>query len=195
LILNSSKADEFENLEAPVPGAHHDSSLCSSTTGEVNLHLDTSTFGSRFPQFFADCEGLLGTEPAAAEHQKDWARHGRRYLIEGKHGKPMDCKTAVMTLYPRFLYIFSDVVCMVTRNQKAWAHAAVQLLEWSLVGARNAVNQFALPALVIILNGPSICNEAWVSDPNRATEDFFASIQNEIGENITLRAMAEKVRA
>lgn len=34
--------------------------------------------------FYADCEGMLRTEPVAAEYQKDWARAGRMYLLETK---------------------------------------------------------------------------------------------------------------
>ena len=137
---------------------------------------------------------MLGGEPAAAQHQKDWSKDGRKYLLESKDGKQIDRKTAVMTIYPRFLYIFSDVVCMITRNQKAWADSAVKLLEWSLVGAHNTVNQYALPALIIVLNGPTIENEAWISDDHDvATRDFFTAIEKEISENTTLREMAKKV--
>jgi len=84
---------------------------------------------------------------------------------------------------------------MVTRNQKAWADSAVKLLEWSLVGAHHTVNQYALPALIIVLNGPSIEKEEWVSDDfESATNDFFTSIEHEIRENTTLREMAKMVR-
>lgn len=194
LIYRTNTSNEFESLEAPVPGAQSGSSACIPTTGEVNLYFDPESFGTETPRFFADCEGMLGAEPAAAKHQKEWAKHGRTYLLQQNGERQIDRKTAVMTVYPRFLYIFSDVVCMVTRNQKAWADAAVKLLRWSMVGARNTVNQYALPALIIILNAPSIENEAWVSnDHNALTRDFFASIDQEISENATLREMAKKV--
>lgn len=137
---------------------------------------------------------MLGAEPDAAQYQREWAKYGRRYLLKSKDGKAIDRKTAVMTIYPRFLYIFSDVICMVTRNQKAWADSAAKLLDWSLVGAHNTINQYALPALIIILNGPSIENEEWISDNHgSATRAFFMSIEKEISENATMRKMAEKV--
>jgi hypothetical protein len=177
-----------------VPGSQTGSSACLPTTGEVNLYVDPETFGTVVPHFFADCEGMFGGEPAAAQHQKEWSKYGRRYLLESKDGKQIDRKTAVMTIYPRFLYIFSDVICMVTRNQKAWADSAIKLLEWSLVGAHNTVNQSALPALIVVLNAPTIENEAWVSDDHdAATRDFFMSIEQEITENSTVREMAKKV--
>lgn len=194
MICNANRPDKFKNLVAPVPGGHSGSSLCLPTTGEVNLYLDPDTFGTEFPHFFVDCEGMLGAEPAAAQYQKEWSKHGRRYLLESKDSKQIDRKTAVMTIYPRFLYIFSDVICMITRNQKAWADSAVKLLEWSLVGAHSTVNQYALPALIIVLNGPSIENETWISDDHdAATRDFFMSVEQEISENTTLREMAKKV--
>ena len=146
------------------------------------------------PQFFADCEGMLGGEPDSSYYQKEWTKHGKRYHIKPKHGKVIDRSTAVMSIYPRFLYLFSDVICMVTRNQKAWADSAVKLLEWSLVGAKNTVNQYTLPALVIILNGPSVENESWISDDHdAATRDFFSAVEQEIRENAALRKMAKKV--
>ncbi|KAF2683587.1 hypothetical protein K458DRAFT_304017 [Lentithecium fluviatile CBS 122367] len=193
LIFSSRMSSAIDALEAPIPGVRSGSAACLPTTGEVNLYLDPHTFGTRHPQLFADCEGMFGGEPAAAQHQNEWFRGGKRYLLESKDGKPIDRKTAVMTIYPRFLYIFSDVICMVTRNQKAWADSAVKLLEWSQVGAHNTVNQYALPALIIVLNGPTIENEAWISDDqDAATRDFFAAIENEINEDVTLRTMASK---
>lgn len=195
LIYSARESDSIENLEAPVPGAQSGPSACVPTTGEVNLYPDPKSFGTETPQFFADCEGMLGGEPAAAKYQKEWPRYGRKYLLESKDGKPIDRKSAVMTIYPRFLYIFSDVICMITRNQKAWADSAVKLLEWSVVGAHNTVNQYALPALIVVLNGPTIENEMWISDDNRdaATRDFFMTVEKEISENTVLREMAKKV--
>ncbi|KAF7547599.1 hypothetical protein G7Z17_g7633 [Cylindrodendrum hubeiense] len=193
LIYQGQNSDTIENLEAPVPGARTGASACLPTTGEVNLYLDPDTFGTQVPYFFADCEGMLGGEPVAAQYQKRWFKHGRRYLVRPKDGKQIDRQTAVMTIYPRFLYIFSDVICMVTRNQKAWADSVVKLLEWSRVGAHNTVNQYALPALVIVLNGPTFENSAWISgDHEAATRDFFMAIEQEINKNTALRKMAKQ---
>ena len=194
LIMKANEYAGIEGIEAPVPGARGGSAAVFATTGEVNLYADPATFGTKYPRMFVDCEGMLGGEPASAQHQKEWSNHGRRYLLRSKDGKEIDRKTAVLNIYPRFLYIFSDVICMTTRNQKAWADSAVKLLEWSKVGAHNTVNQYALPALVIILNGPTIENEAWISnDLDSATRDFFAAVEKEIDENTTLREMAKKV--
>ncbi|KAF9887744.1 hypothetical protein FE257_009697 [Aspergillus nanangensis] len=193
MIYYSKEAKNFDPLEAPVPGAASGSSAILSTTGEVNLYLDPTTFGTEAPTFYADCEGMLGTEPVAAQHQSEWARYGKRYPVITKDGKHMDRRTAVQTLYPRFLYIFSDVICYVTRNHKAWADSALRLLEWSMVGAQSTINQHALPALIIILNGPTLENEEWISgDLEAATKDFFSAVEKEITENNTIRSLADK---
>ncbi|ORY01181.1 hypothetical protein BCR34DRAFT_494078 [Clohesyomyces aquaticus] len=193
LIYRTTGPDSAGDPEAPVPGVRSGLDSCLATTGEVNLYPDPSTFGTKHPHFLADCEGMLGGEPVAAQHQRDWFKEGRKYLLESKDGKPVDRKTAVMTIYPRFLYIFSDVICMVTRNQKTWADSAVKLLEWSRVGAHNTINQYALPAIIIVLNGPTCENATWISeDQDAVTRDFFTAIEKEINENATLREMAKQ---
>jgi hypothetical protein len=137
---------------------------------------------------------MLGTEPVASRYQKEWMLNGKTHLIKTEDGKPMDRRTAVMTLYPRFLYIFSDVVCYVTRNHRAWADLAMHLLDWSMVGAQGSINQHSLPALIIILNGSTLENEAWVSDNHEvATTDFFRAIAQEIEENDKIQELASKV--
>ncbi|KAK6354320.1 hypothetical protein TWF730_008727 [Orbilia blumenaviensis] len=189
LIYHSTKNGSLGLYDAPVPGACSGDGLLSSTTGEVNLYSEPSTFGTRTPLFFADCEGIMGSEPLASNYQIDWTKGGRKYRIQ----KPMDRRTAVKELYPRFLYIFSDVICYVTREYKSWAEIAIRLLEWSSMGAQSTINQYALPALVIILNAPGIENETWVSDDTEAmTRDFFLAIEKELHANDDLRALAAK---
>lgn len=144
--------------------------------------------------FYADCEGLLGMEPLAAEHQTEWTKSSRRYHIQPKDGELIDRRTAVKTIYPRFLFIFSDVVCYVTRNHRTWVESALKLLEWSRTGVKNAVNQYALPALIIILNGPALENEQWLrGDQERVTDDFFDAIEPELLKSSEFRELARRV--
>ncbi|KAF2736265.1 hypothetical protein EJ04DRAFT_522206 [Polyplosphaeria fusca] len=56
LIQRYSQVEATKNLEAPVPGISSGIEACLPTTGEVNLYLDPNTFGTRHPQFLADCE-------------------------------------------------------------------------------------------------------------------------------------------
>ncbi|KAK6529776.1 hypothetical protein TWF281_008935 [Arthrobotrys megalospora] len=189
LIYHSVKDGNFGSFDAPVPGAKSGEGVLLSTTGEVNLYSEPSTFGTKSPIFFADCEGIMGSEPLAAKHQKDWTKVGRKYRIQ----IPMDRRTVVKKIYPRFLYIFSDVVCYVTRDHRSWADTAIRLLEWSSVGAQTTINQYTLPALIIILNAPIVENKDWVSnDVDAVTRDFFRAIANELEANDDLRALASK---
>ena len=190
---HTTGANGFRNLETPIPGATSGLSTVFSTTGEVNLYLDPATFGTTSPTLYADCEGMDGTEPVASQYQKDWTRFGRRHHVEPVDGKPVDRRTAVATIYPRFLYIFSDVVCYVTRNHKAWAQSAIHLLEWSKAGVQNTINQHTLPALVIILNGPAIEMEEWLGDDtDLCTEAFFSAVEKEISETTEFREQARR---
>ncbi|KAF3808980.1 hypothetical protein GCG54_00011172 [Colletotrichum gloeosporioides] len=193
LIFQAKKEllDRFGAPEAPVPADDNIETAALSTTGEVNLYPDPATFGSDCPRLFADCEGLFGTEPVASKHQTEWTKHGRCYLVKTKDGSVMDRRTAVKELYPRFLYIFSDVVCYVMRNQKAWADSALKLLDWSMIGAQSTINQQSLPALIIVLNGPFIQNKNWLSgDEDAVTSSFFSAIDPEITENARVRKLA-----
>jgi len=174
-------------------GATGGAAATLSTTGEVNLYKDPKSFGKTTPIFYADCEGMMGTEPVAAQHQHEWSKNGRRYPVETPNGEPVDRRTAVMTIYPRFLYMFSDVVCYVTRNQKTWADSALKLLEWSNAGAENSINKNVLPALIIILNAPSLEEGTWLGDGPEPTDAFFNAIEGEISASSKFATLARTV--
>ncbi|RYP11186.1 hypothetical protein DL764_000211 [Monosporascus ibericus] len=180
--------------EVPVAGSSGGNDASEPTTGEVNLYADPKTFGKKYPMLFADCEGMSGREPISAKHQKRWHKCGTSYLIQPQHG--IDRDKAVKEIYPKFLYLFSDVICMVTPNPKAWAETARSVLQWGQVGACGAVNQYALPALVIVVNAAKIkkYTDGWLSDgtSSRATNDFFASVDQEIKTNKILKDLAEE---
>ncbi|KAF3292462.1 hypothetical protein TWF132_005518 [Orbilia oligospora] len=190
IYLSAPEGEAWESIEAPVPGEQD--SFCS-TTGEVNLYPEPSSFGTKTPILLADCEGVEGSKPVATKHQKDWMKLSRRYRIQNKEGRGLDRSSIVKNIYPRFLYIFSDVICYVTRDQRSWASATVQLLEWSSIGAEHTINQRTLPALIIILNNSSIENEAWVSDDQDILRDqFFATVKEEQNDNDSLRNLTMK---
>ncbi|KAF3181428.1 hypothetical protein TWF751_009368 [Orbilia oligospora] len=190
IYLSAPEGEAWESIEAPVPGEQD--SFCS-TTGEVNLYPEPSSFGTKTPILLADCEGVEGSKPVATKHQKDWMKLSRRYRIQNKEGRGLDRSSIVKNIYPRFLYIFSDVICYVTRDQRLWASATVQLLEWSSIGAEHTINQRTLPALIIILNNSSIENEAWVSDDQDILRDqFFATVKEEQNDNDSLRNLTMK---
>lgn len=195
LIRAANSTSSSNDLEAPVSGSRSGEMASSATTGEVNLYFDPDTFGTESPAFFVDCEGLSGGEPLASKYQSSWSKYGKPYIIEARDGRQVDRDTAVKEIYPKFLYIFSDVVCMVTRNPRVSAELARKVLEWGKVGARNAVNQYSLPALIVIINGPTIEDppQSWLSDDlDAATNSFFNRINEEINTNAMLQALAEE---
>ncbi|KAF3186133.1 hypothetical protein TWF788_003601 [Orbilia oligospora] len=190
IISLSAEEETWKSVEAPVPGEK--GSTCS-TTGEVNLYPEPSSPGTKTPTLIADCEGVEGSKPVAANYQEDWKQLSRKYPIQNKEGRGLDRTSIAKNIYPRFLYIFSDVICYVTREQRSWANATVQLLEWSSVGAQHAINQYTLPALIIILNNSGVENEAWVSDDrNILTKEFFTTISEKLNDNDGLRNLAMK---
>lgn len=68
------------------------------TTKDVHLYADPKTYNTQTPVLYADCEGL----------NSGWA-------VTSETKKRDD---AVMRLYPRVLYTFSDVVVFVLRNPR-----------------------------------------------------------------------------
>ncbi|KAK3358831.1 hypothetical protein B0T25DRAFT_449228 [Lasiosphaeria hispida] len=193
-FLIQSSSQESQDSDVPVLGSDSGHSANKSTTGEVNLYSDPGTFGTESPVFFADCEGLSGGEPIASEHQSAWFKHGISYPIAANGDQPLDRKTATENIYPRFLYMFSDVVCMVTGNPRRHSDLALKVLGWAKAGAQKAINQDSLPALVIIINAASIMrpDPRWLSDPEAATEAFFETVAGEISKNRGLQALAEE---
>jgi hypothetical protein len=189
------KGKNLDECDGPIPGPTTSrQAAMTSTTGEVNLYPDPGTFGTSTPQFYADCEGFQGVHPLAARHQLQWFSKGRQYLVETSDGQSMDRKKAVQSIYPKFLYLFSDVICIVSRNLRSRTQIAIQLLEWSEAGAKHTVNQGSLPAAVIIINAPPYESDKWVSeDLDAMTDDFFCQIDVELEENNDLRKKAEEV--
>lgn len=111
------------------------------------------------------------------------------------NGHPIDRKAAVNSLYPRFLYIFSDIICLVAKNPKTFGAIVTTLMQWSETGAGKSLNQYALPAAVIIINQPTTEFPSWTTtDTEVATNEFFISIESELQSNNALKAIAKKVR-
>ena len=193
MLQSACKPEDVSGVDAPVTGA--DGSF-QSTTGEVNLYYDPSSFGTESPRLYVDCEGLEGTKPAAATHQKKWQDGSFGYRVKRKQGLGVDRKFAVGKLYPKFLYIFSDVICYITRNPRGWAEVVSNLLEWATVAAQHAVNQYALPAAILVLNGPPDGRAAWMGDDVDAlTDEFFSAVESQIEESTFVKGVAEQVFA
>ncbi|KAH7122438.1 hypothetical protein B0J11DRAFT_437907 [Dendryphion nanum] len=165
------------------------------TSEDVHLYADPVTGASKAPLFFADCEGLLGGErepistklkrsfhkaaqsitssPAISERELTWADspglRSRQY--------------AVMNLYPRLLYTFSDVIVFVLKNPRVIENVFEQLLEWAAAALEMSSNQPVLPHVIIALNAsPNEIEESqW--DPERATSSIFDSVSQTTFQN------------
>lgn len=117
------------NYPVPVVGSINDD---GPTSGDVHLYADPGTSNTNRPILYADCEGLQGGEslPGAARSART---RGMPSALRGKVGKTQASSSniqwanspetkkrefAVMELYPRLLYTFSDVVVFVLRNTR-----------------------------------------------------------------------------
>ncbi|KAK6850624.1 hypothetical protein PG987_000258 [Apiospora arundinis] len=101
---------------------------------------------------------------------------------------------AVLELYPRLLYTFSDVVVFVLRNARAFESTVLEkLLEWGQSSIDKSVNQPTLPHAVIVLNATDKVNEReW--DVAEATKLFLNDVRGAIKRDPRLGAYAQNWR-
>jgi energy-coupling factor transporter ATP-binding protein EcfA2 len=137
LLIKVKESPASGTTQCPVVGVSgKDGEL--STSEDVHLYLDPSTFLSEAPILYADCEGLDGGErlplattsrqrrgPPELEQRSDddtpffWARyHSEHKLQWATSQKERTRHYAVSRFYPRLLFTFSDVVIFVHRNPR-----------------------------------------------------------------------------
>jgi hypothetical protein len=107
-----------------------------------------------------DCEGSNGAAPS-------------RYKISLQFDKEQEERrwNFVNIVYPRLLYIFSDVVCLVTAgSRKANVLLENTLKQYAGVAAAGTVNQSRLPSLIIVFNKVALKEGKW--NVLEATSDF-----------------------
>ncbi|KAI0124847.1 hypothetical protein BJ170DRAFT_478611 [Xylariales sp. AK1849] len=178
------------------------------TTGDVHLYADPSTYRTKAPILYADCEGLNGGEaiPRGVRHrQKEdgislssgssrsttYVGESKKKLRKCRYGTERDIvwaitpetkkrEYAVTQLYPRLLYTFSDVVVFVLRNPRAFESTVLEkLLEWGAASIDKSLNQPALPHAVIVLNAIENADEKeW--DIETATKRLLKDIEGAI---------------
>ncbi|KAF6832216.1 hypothetical protein CPLU01_06315 [Colletotrichum plurivorum] len=115
----------------------------------------------------------------------------RRKLHKSRHASQRDIvwavtpetkkrEYAVMRLYPRLLYTFSDVVVFVLRNPRAFESTVLdKLLEWGSASIDKSLNQPALPHAIIALNATdNVDDEEW--DIESATKRLLDDISDAI---------------
>ncbi|KAF4554319.1 Hypothetical protein D9617_4g000720 [Elsinoe fawcettii] len=191
--LSALKRPAEERWASPLVGAAiHDS---VPTSGDVNLYADPRTHSSSLPILLADCEGFEGGErlPLGAmarwrmekqSGQADQSMGGSvaSYGIEWANTEDTKQREfAVMNLYPRILYTFSDVVVFVLRNPKTFQSAVLtKLLDWGVNSLEKSINQPALPHAIVVLNAtdPTVDEREW--NTSFATQNLLSSVKDAI---------------
>ena len=104
-------------------------------------------------------------------------------------------KEVVSNLYPRFLYMFSDVVCYTTKNARYVAVPCClyhrtkscgstsaadleNLVNWARTGYDHTTNQLSRPALFIVVNNDVRDNITQWCDVDFATEAVLQNLDN-----------------
>jgi len=119
--MQSVGATQIDEI-TPVIGTKID----SPTSGDVHIFPDPKSLNTHRPLFFADSEGFGGGNRAplaarAKESNKKFklTSHPHRAKTRKREIATSEKCTrqwAVDELYPRILFTFSDVVCLVSKN-------------------------------------------------------------------------------
>ncbi|KAJ4183357.1 hypothetical protein NW755_009848 [Fusarium falciforme] len=138
-----------------------------STSSNVHLYADPQTFLSENPILYADCEGIDGDEIptemtkslASASDPNDplsdavqspeldsqdiaWSKKPR-------HSGAWTRREITKTLFPRILYIFSDVVVFIPFNRIRLDDTIFQLVQWGHSATIQSYNKPVLPSAII----------------------------------------------
>jgi energy-coupling factor transporter ATP-binding protein EcfA2 len=142
LIDQQERLDPTLDATLPSPVAGTSVNGFVPTSGDVHLYSDPDSYSSERPILYADCEGLEGgeTPPMAVQYRnrpsnlQKQPRTSKQQLKKRLVSKGLQVthrdinwasdpkmqkrQFAVMELYPRLLYTFSDVIVFVLRNAK-----------------------------------------------------------------------------
>lgn len=176
----SGHAQHSETLETPVTRLEAASSLTCPTSSGVHLYKDPATFASSTPILFADCEGFNSGAGLPTSHtawDSDGDKVARAIRITSSTYRNTSRQLALSDkntdLYSRFLYAFSDVVCLVTRNAQKISKEISDLLLWAYRGLRASINQVQAKTLIIVLNAPSPDHSPSLMDPSALHKFIF----------------------
>ncbi|KAF3160773.1 hypothetical protein TWF788_002869 [Orbilia oligospora] len=194
-LIHLSETDNetaWEDIQSPITA---EPTSFRPTTGEINLYADPSTIGTSTPLLLVDCEGIDGSAASlASDYQMKWHNLKEKFNQKVYYlGRQIDRTEVVEDIYPRLLYIFSDVVCYVA-SDNTWPKIINRLLNWSTTGAQHTINQAALPALILIINGRNEGREEWVSEEGGdiLTRHVLETMRVEVATDPKLKEMAHK---
>ncbi|RSL58690.1 hypothetical protein CEP54_007630 [Fusarium duplospermum] len=176
-----------------------DSGSCQSTSSNrssnVHLYADPRTFQTRSPILYAECEGIDGDETPAemgksltdASASSDPLSHASQILELGSHDiiwskMPRNSgactrKEIIKTLFPRILYIFSDVVVFsFSRIQPD--DTLLQLAKWGHSAMIQSYNKPLLPSCIIAFSNRDDQVGRRENNLNTARKSFFEGLQD-----------------
>jgi len=129
--LQEAKHDPEAKPQFPSPVVGSVAHDTTPTSANVHLYADPETYPSQRPMLYADCEGMDAGEmdPIAVTFKKRAKTDARRIMNRVSKGRIRKLQWAntdqrrtrqfaVMELYPRVLYTFSDCVVFVLKNAK-----------------------------------------------------------------------------
>jgi hypothetical protein len=174
--------DDQRNVDVPVVG-RHDCTI--PTSGDVHLYRDPFADQADIsrPLLYADCEGFYGGEKVSdsllarrdanslpsssdilGQDIGTLAKISYAYLKNGvKRALRMPTRvtdqtreSAVMELFPRLLYNFSDVIIHLIPQQAARTLEGdiIRLFDWAKTSGESAINRATLPQYVKLNKNP-----------------------------------------
>ncbi|KAM7215074.1 hypothetical protein V8F06_009528 [Rhypophila decipiens] len=224
LLISRAEADiqsQRQGFHVPVTGLSNDN---ISTTGDVHLYSDPTTYWNQTPLLYADCEGLsggenvpLGTITKQKVAKAKAAKSGTTPLRSKRVRKTVDATVAtgrmlkrlawadnsrtqsrqhsVKELYPRILYTFSDVIVFVLRESRTFQTEVLPLLvEWARSSIDKSVNQPTLPHIVVALNATDNMVDANQWDTNFATTKLLEDVRESVNQVPDLQRTVEQLR-
>ncbi|KAL6411018.1 hypothetical protein AUP68_07453 [Ilyonectria robusta] len=144
-----------------------DSGSLQSTSSNVHLYADPETFLNETPLLYTDCEGMDGDKVPAemkmsvagtadsldslpyASQTSGFDSQDIAWEKKPGNGGSWTRKEITKTLFPRILYIFSDVVVFIPYNRIRLEDTILQLVQWGHNATVQSYNKPVLPSAII----------------------------------------------
>jgi hypothetical protein len=208
-LWNSTAGNKDSRTLVPVVGDN------STIPTSADIHLYHDSIGDantpEIPLLFADCEGFDGANQSSAativaetrkaiknkEHSEDvetlvssliqaTKRIFKRTLgwFQSVNSRRQD---ALELLFPRLLYIFSDVIVYVITETESRRIGNIleKLVKWSEETAVAAINRVSPPSLIVVLNQSKPSGTDW--NPKATTDRILKENQGLMTTNPTLK--------
>ncbi|KAI9804654.1 MAG: hypothetical protein M1833_006729 [Piccolia ochrophora] len=212
-LLNSRKYPSFVSFVGTtvVGTAQNDN---TPTSSDVRLYADPQTFETNQPILYVDHEGVEGSErppestrkrimsiteatavtrekPSSEEILRKLRQTPERDIIWADTPEKSSRQHAVINLYPRLFYTFSDVVVFVFRNPKTIVSVLQQLIDWASVTLEKSCNQPVRPHAIIVFNASEYFLEHSPWDTPNATSAFLDALHETFYGNPNFKGYAQ----